>query len=784
LVAPITAGLLSWVAISIGFWGLKMLMQERPEFVGQPLQITKAELIQESPAIVARKITDDISVIKTAQPELSEVRFEMQGRRDYRGLRTIRDMSGEFSARHVLTNALEEPIFVLFKCPYPRTENGDNQNLLAGELRLHASVNGIQENTKDAWFWSGALEPHSSANIEVSYQVTSLKGISYRMAGQNGNQVKQLRVTFHRKDLAAMRFESGDGTKRPIDETVVWERKDFLASDFFSASIEEGRNLYVSLLHLLQIGPLICLLFLLAVSAVILGRQKLTPVQMLAIAAGYAVYFPLILYLSANFSFHWALAIAVVVPGVLLVNYARWLVGSPLGLFGGAVFLALYQVFPTLAAFAGWNRGMVLLCLGVVTLAVLINLQNRALKRRGAVVAVLVSLLVMRVNLSGAEVQVTLPAELVPKLPEARRETNALVAFQPAQYQVRHEAAYFRVEAQIGFEVLRPGETPIPLFNAPVHLLEVRNEMAEASAAHLVAVTNRLGLFAQRAGQGNLKLSYRVPIENHEGKKRVQVPLMLNSSGNLRLESLRADLEILAGSLWAKDLAEKMSIYDIGVAGEELLVIEWREERGGAVPAPGKPAEESKEFYGIGLTHAQNLTIINSDGSCTHFAEFELPVSQVEEFRMKLPAKARLISVSVNGVEVHSPALEDHLCRLRLPSREPQQTAHRLSFRIAYPTVRLGFIGGAELTLPEVFQTTGTLEWVVALPNGFDTQVISSGLATQKAAPDLSRFGDYGRILESHPHLFLAKDLAPPGAVNLSLKYRQVVPGIYEAAAQ
>jgi len=62
------------------------------------------------------------------------------------------------------------------------------------------------------------------------------------------------------------------------------------------------------------------------------------------------------------------------------------LLGSSLGLVGGAVFLGLYQVFPTLAAFAGWNRGMVLLCLGVVTLAVLINLQNRALKRNAGTV--------------------------------------------------------------------------------------------------------------------------------------------------------------------------------------------------------------------------------------------------------------------------------------------------------------------------------------------------------------------------------------------------------------
>ena len=94
--------------------------------------------------------------------------------------------------------------------------------------------------------------------------------------------------------------------------------------------------------------------------------------------------------------------------------------------------------------------------------------------------------------------------------------------------------------------------------------------------------------------------------------------------------------------------------------------------------------------------------------------------------------------------------------------------------------MRLGFVGVAEFTLPELFQTVGTLEWVVALPNGFDTQIISSGLEVQKSTPDLGRFGDYGRILKSHPHSYLAKDLVPPGLVALSLKYRQAIPGFYQ----
>jgi hypothetical protein len=122
-----TVGLLSWAAISLGFFGLRMLMQERPEFVGRPLSVTKAELVQESPRVAVRKVSDDISAVKPAQPELSEVRFEMIGRRDYRGLRTIRDMSGEVRAGYVLTNQFEEPIFVLFKCSHPRTENGETR---------------------------------------------------------------------------------------------------------------------------------------------------------------------------------------------------------------------------------------------------------------------------------------------------------------------------------------------------------------------------------------------------------------------------------------------------------------------------------------------------------------------------------------------------------------------------------------------------------------------------------------------------------------------------------
>ena len=80
------------------------------------------------------------------------------------------------------------------------------------------------------------------------------RGVTYKIREQQGDPAKHLRVTFHRQDLESMRFESGDGANLKPGETVVWERRDFLPPDFFSASIVEGGNLYASLSQRLEIG--------------------------------------------------------------------------------------------------------------------------------------------------------------------------------------------------------------------------------------------------------------------------------------------------------------------------------------------------------------------------------------------------------------------------------------------------------------------------------------------------------------------------------------------------
>ena len=82
--------------------------------------------------------------------------------------------------------------------------------------------------------------------------------------------------------------------------------------------------------------------------------------------------------------------------------------------------------------------------------------------------------------------------------------------------------------------------------------------------------------------------------------------------------------------------------------------------------------------------------------------------------------------------------------------------------------------------MPEVYHTIGTLQWVVALPSGFELQLIAGGLELDRSGTEMTMLGEYGRLIKSQPHLNLTKDLAPPTPISLQLKYRQSVPGFSE----
>ena len=104
---------------------------------------------------------------------------------------------------------------------------------------------------------------------------------------------------------------------------------------------------------------------------------------------------------------------------------------------------------------------------------------------------------------------------------------------------------------------------------------------------------------------------------------------------------------------------------------------------------------------------------------------------------------------------------------------QPQQTQVSSSLK-----ARRDYRGVTELELPQTGATIGTFKWIVVLPSGFRTQVISSGLDLQRQPPDLGSFGDYGRVLKTHPQLFFLKNLLPPIPVHVNLKYYQQVAGV------
>jgi len=758
-----------WFCIAIGFVGLKILMGERPQFAGRQVRFAKTELVQESPRIVFRKVRDDVSVCRAIQAARTDINFNMRARRDYRGLRTIIDMAGGFVGSYTVANPSDEGAFVLFKCSHPRSAL-QHSNLNASALKLDADGPGIAEDTGSAWVWTGELGPGEKRRITVSYRVAGVMGIKYEIADDRGDPIKAHCVTVGVEDLPAMVFTSSDGEAQPVGNRVVWERSDFLPPEAFSARIAETRSLYAALNQLLDVGPLISLLFMVATLAVMLSRPRgPTALQVITIAAGYSFYFPLILYLSARFTFPVAMAIAVVAPGALLVNYTRVAFGARVGLIGGIVFLALYQVFPTLGAFAGWNRGMVLLCLGMVTLSVLINLQNRALRRAGGIAAALLFMAVPGMGATTSQcVRVVVPGEIVAA---GNKEPVAQFGFGVAEYELRLEEHFAAASVSLPVEVLRVGENGEPLFDAPVHLLS--HELP--TAVRLIAGPELFRLKAMEEGGGVGRFDYRCPL-TRSGKHVVcSVPLLRVPSGRVTLVDRRADIEFTGGSVWSKAARDDSIRYDVGVVGGGELVLKVA----AGDSADGGPATVSTErLYGIGVTESQQLTVLNSDGTCTHFAEFRLPAFHPGTFELELPATSKVISASVNGCEIDEPVVRAGRCTIPIEG-EHTGGPRQVSLRLAMPPVRLGFIGEVELEVPRPAVTIGTLGWTIAFPPEFDTQVESSGL-DDTGQIDLNGFGDYGRVLQTRPRISLGKTLVPPGVVKATVKYRQVVKGMTE----
>lgn len=753
--------------MAVGFGGLRMLMEERPQFAGRPLRFHSTELTQESPSIVYRKVGDDVSVVRPTEADRIEVSFKLKERKDYRGLRTVIDLGAEFSGTYTITNRFDEAIFALFRFPHPQGAY-ESTPINAGSLVVDAGESGLTENSSQAWYWSGEVDAGQSRAITVSYDAANLSGVRYTVDSDRGVPIKFHRVSIEYEDPDIIYLESSQ-TGTSGDNSTVWERNDFFPSDYFVASISGNRNIYSSLAQLLEIGPLISLLFMISTLSVVLTRRRLTPLQVMTISAGYAFYFPLILYLSALFRFNVALLIALVGPGALLLNYSRWLLGVRAGLFGGMGFLALFQVFPTLAAFAGWNRGLVLLCLGIATLFVLIKLQNYAMKR-GLVALALTLSLPSVVSLKAENIKVLIQGEIVsPKLATDLR-VQPLVSFSPAQYQMKSEERYAEIGASLTLQVVKTGAEPIQLFDQPVFLSSWRHP----ENVQLITTAEGIQLHALAEGEGDLELVYRVPITRSGSRRSAVAPVLNIPAGVFRFESDRPNLEFQNASLWRKTTDSGKTTYEVGVIGNKPVTFIWP----GAVER-SDATDPQGDIYGVKIVESKQLTVIHSDGACTHLAEFLLTPSYSEELHLQLPDGSAVLSASVDGVEIAEPAVDRNRCSVPLDRFPPSTERRRVALRLSYPKARLGFIGFTELELPIPDANIGILKWFIVFPSDFRTQIITSGMDLQKGEPDdLNDFGDFGYVLKSSPALSLSKNLVAPRAIRTRIKYSQTIEGM------
>jgi hypothetical protein len=655
-----------------------------------------------------------------------------------------------------------------------------------GNLAIDAQGSGISETRREAWLWSGEIQAGETRIIEISYHATNLSGIRYSILSDRGVPIRSHRVEIEYENSDHLYLESSKGPVASSSTTTVWERNDFLPPDFYAATLTENRNVYSSLGQLVEIGPLVSLLFMISTLSLIMTRRSLTPLQVMTISAGFSFYFPLIIYLSALFRFNISLLMALVIPGVLLLNYSRWLLGIRVGLIGGITFLALFQVFPTLAAFAGWNRGLVLLTLGVATLFVVINLQNHTLKNAAIALALLVFTPGIN-SVSAADIQVLIPSEIVSPVQGMKDADAPLISFSPVHYEMSIDQQYAEVTASLKVTVIRGGTAPIDLFSKPVHL----SSWEFPKTVRMTTSTNRIQIQAHQEGIGDLRLVYRVPIIKTLNDQTITIPFVNAPSGTFHFQTDRSDLEFQGGHLWNKTTDSGITEYEVGVIGNKHLAIVWP-----TYPARRFPGSTSLDkgtqqgrIYGIRIVESSQLTVIHSDGTCIHLAQFIIPSYHSEPFQLELPEGSTIISASVDDSEIPEPIVVDNRCIIPMNPSQTVSGPRQISLRLSYPSVRLGFIGFADFELPNPNANIGTLKWLIAFPSGFRPQIITSGLDPVKGDPEelkvsgfngLNNFGDLGKVITSNPVVRLSKNLVSPRIIQTRLKYYQTIDGITE----
>ena len=538
-------------------------------------------------------------------------------------------------------------------------------------------------------------------------------------------------------------------------------------------------------------------MFLVTLLSILAARRTPRSGELFLLALAYAYYFPLVVYLNANMPMKWAVPIAFVASAVVVLNYLRFLIGGRLGVLLGLGLLVAFQLVPTMMAFAQWDRGLVLLSLGSISLLALVSLQTRRLKESMGSGAVALAALVP-LPLQDGEIRVSLPAELLPTAAAVSQELpkpapgELLVGV--AHYLLDWTEDWVAVEAVLPVESTGASSRPTRLMGSGVFLESVT---APEFLRFSISGTG-LDLHLLDAGKGEVRVLYRVPARREGAASEVQVPTFLTTVGTGVLQSTRSELEFPDNPIWSRSVKAEGITWTFGV-GTQPIWITWRDlgrpESGQAVESGdgseatasetaetsgleegGDPAPELpplKPVYEIAARESHHLTLIEADGRLLHFAELVFDAGAVGDLcRLTLPPGMSVSSVTLDDREVEGVVQTDSTLAFPFTRSARTQTLRKVTLALTRPAVELAFRGSLTLELPRYEGTEARVHWEVRGPSAFQVAARGTGMQ-QDTGPGGTRFGSYSSTAAGRPSVRLRDSLVPAGRTAVRFVYAQ-----------
>ena len=760
---------------------LYQLLSERPQFVGMGLQPRESWLVQDCPSFVARKAGAPSYAYTQHSPLNCDVQFDLKTNEDTRGLKVIRSLGGECISNFVIENPYAEPSHILLQIPRPTELGGGPIDVSSFALKVPEGLDGEIRELPDATLWSGLLAGGQRVRVDVGYKIPAVTSVSVAVDPQAPQGIEKVSVGVQFDQDVPIILQGGSDTgKRVSVDSRSWNRENMLSSARFGIRLQEGHSVYGALKRLLEIAPLVGGMFVVTLLALLKRGRQAQPSELILLTGVYAYYFPLLLYLNANYAFHWAFIIAFVASSAILLNYARFLLGFKKGVLGGLCLLGLFQVVPTLMAFARWDRGMCLLSLSAITLFVLVDLQTQKLKKRltsGALAACaifppLAPLQDIRVSLPAELLVVETPAEPAVPEPEEGMFIRGVV-----RYEAKVRAGIVEIQAHMPVEMTAARSTPELLLPAATYLRSITlpEQLQMKVAPSGITVT------ASGKCQGEIRCIYGAARKTSAKSMTCKIPLFENSVGWVQFESPIPNVRFTDAIIWSKKLVDGMTFYELAVSGKNSFEVTW-----GLKPEPGNETAdegpmvptEGTGVYGLDVAESRHLTIIEADGDVLHFSQFTITRdSTLKVLAMTIPTGSTVTSVSVDGLESASPSITDGVCTVPLGDAPKPGRDRLVELRIRSKPVSLAFIGQCKLNLPRAKGTERHIEWAIATPEDFDVRVLSGGFRPGREWKSRTRFGSYGSVLEDKRLVSVDAVLVPFRPMHLELSYRQTIPG-------